>query len=144
MHVVQDAAGDAHDEDLQLPPRPVPHAARMTWDYQYEGSGNWPFNTAYAASFPGIDAHVTRLHSLDEAERYIKAGIPVVLSLSFLGSELDGANYSPSGHLFVIVGFTASGDVIVNDPASSSNNAVRNVYKRAQLETVWLRSSIMG
>ena len=118
----------------------IPHAARMTWDYQYAGSGNWPFNTAYAASFPGIDAHVTRLHSLDEAERYVKAGMPVVLSLSFLASELDGANYSTSGHLFVIVGFTADGDVVVNDPASSSNDVVRNVYKREQLETVWLRT----
>lgn len=35
----------------------------MTWDYEYEGSGNWPFNTAYAGSFSGIDARVTRLHS---------------------------------------------------------------------------------
>ncbi|WFE37915.1 C39 family peptidase [Micromonospora sp. WMMD998] len=118
----------------------VDHAARMTYDYEYEGAGNWPFNTAYAAGFPGLEARVTRLHSLDEAERYIKAGIPVVTSQSFLSEELDGANYGTSGHLFVIVGFTADGDVIVNDPASSSNEAVRNVYKREQFEQIWLRT----
>ncbi|WBB73345.1 C39 family peptidase [Micromonospora sp. WMMD1128] len=118
----------------------VDHAARMTYDYEYEGAGNWPFNTAYAAGFPGLEARVTRLHSLDEAERYVKAGIPVVTSQSFLASELDGANYGTSGHLFVIVGFTADGDVIVNDPASSSNEAVRNVYKREQFEQIWLRT----
>ncbi|MFE9651903.1 C39 family peptidase [Micromonospora sp. NPDC006431] len=118
----------------------VAYAARMTWDFEYEGAGNWPFNTAYAASFPGIDAKVTRLHSLDEVERFIKAGIPVITSQSFLGNELDGSNYGTSGHLFVIVGFTADGDVIVNDPASSSNDAVRNVYKRAQFEQIWLRT----
>lgn len=118
----------------------IPHAARMTWDYTYRGSGNWPFNTAYAATFPGIDAKVTRLHSLDEAERFVKAGIPVVTSISFLAHELEGSNYNTSGHLFVIVGFTEDGDVIVNDPASSSNAAVRHVYKREQLETVWLRT----
>ncbi|MFU8851748.1 peptidase C39 family protein [Micromonospora sp. SL1-18] len=118
----------------------VAYAARMTWDYEYEGAGNWPFNTAYAASFPDIDAKVTRLHSLDEVERFIKAGIPVVTSQSFLGEELDGSNYGTSGHLFVIVGFTADGDVIVNDPASSSNAAVRNVYKREQFEQIWLRT----
>lgn len=118
----------------------VDHAARMTFDYEYDGAGNWPFNTAYAASFPGLDAIVTRLHSLDEAERFINAGIPIVTSQSFLASELDGANYSTSGHLFVIVGFTATGDVIINDPASSSNEAVRNVYPRAQFEQVWLRT----
>jgi hypothetical protein len=118
----------------------VDHAARMTYDYEYEGAGNWPFNTAYAASFPGLDARVTRLHSLDEVERFIKAGIPVVTSQSFLASELDGANYGTAGHLFVVVGFTADGDVIVNDPASSSNEAVRNVYKRSQFEQIWLRT----
>jgi hypothetical protein len=30
--------------------------------------------------------------------------------------------------------------VIVNDPASSSNDRVRNVYKRAQFENIWLRT----
>jgi Peptidase_C39 like family len=118
----------------------VDHAARSTYDYEYEGAGNWPFNTAYAASYPGLDAIVTRLHSLDEVEHFIKAGIPVVTSQSFLASELDGANYGTSGHLFVVVGFTATGDVIINDPASSSNDAVRNVYKRSQFEQVWLRT----
>lgn len=118
----------------------VAHAARMTWDYEYEGAGNWPYNTAYAATFGDIDARVTRLHSLDELERFIKAGIPVVTSQSFLGTELDGSNYGTAGHLFVVVGFTADGDVVVNDPASSSNEAVRHVYKREQFEKIWLRT----
>ncbi|RZU72764.1 peptidase C39-like protein [Micromonospora kangleipakensis] len=118
----------------------VDHAARMTYDYQYEGAGNWPFNTAYAASFPGLEAKVTRLHSLDELEHFIAAGIPVVTSQSFLASELDGAGYGTSGHLMVVIGFTADGDVIANDPASSSNEAVRNVYKRDQFEQIWLRT----
>ncbi|MET8363667.1 C39 family peptidase [Micromonospora sp. NPDC005194] len=126
--------------DPTYPDPTVNHAARMTYDYAYDGAGNWPFNTAYAASFPGLEGRVTRLHSLDELERFIAAGIPVVTSQSFLASELDGANYGTSGHLFVVVGFTADGDVIVNDPASSSNDVVRNVYKRAQFEQIWLRT----
>ncbi|MET8229572.1 C39 family peptidase [Micromonospora sp. NPDC005298] len=126
--------------DPTYPDPTVNHAARMTYDYEYDGAGNWPFNTAYAASYPGLEGRVTRLHSLDEVERFIAAGIPVVTSQSFLASELDGANYGTSGHLFVVVGFTADGDVIVNDPASSSNDVVRNVYKRAQFEQIWLRT----
>jgi hypothetical protein len=114
-------------------------AARGTFDYDYQGAGNWPFNAAYAASY-GLDAHVTRLHSLDELESYVKRGIPVITSQSFQADELTGANYSTSGHLMVVVGFTKSGDVIVNDPASSSDAAVRNVYQRHQFETVWLRT----
>ena len=118
----------------------IPHAARYTYDHDYDGTGNWPFNTAYAASFPGMSGHITRLSSLTDVERFIKAGIPVITSQSFLASELDGAGYGTSGHIMVIVGFTENGDVIANDPASSSNAAVRNVYKRDQFATIWLRT----
>ncbi|GAA4574097.1 peptidase C39 family protein [Micromonospora coerulea] len=134
------SAADTSWVDPTYPDATVNHAARMTYDYQYDGAGNWPFNTAYAAGFPGLEAKVTRLHSLDELEHFIAAGIPVVTSQSFLASELDGAGYGTSGHLMVVVGFTADGDVIANDPASSSNEAVRNVYKRDQFEQIWLRT----
>ncbi|MEU5788185.1 peptidase C39 family protein [Micromonospora purpureochromogenes] len=134
------SAADTSWVDPTYPDPTVNHAARMTYDYQYDGAGNWPFNTAYAASFPGLEGRVTRLHSLDELERFIAAGIPVVTSQSFLASELDGAGYGTSGHLMVVVGFTADGDVIANDPASSSNEAVRNVYQREQFEQIWLRT----
>ncbi|WP_051426207.1 peptidase C39 family protein [Jiangella gansuensis] len=118
----------------------VAHAARMTWDHEYGGAGNWPFNTAYAAAVGGLDAFVTRLGSLDDVERLIAAGIPVVTSQSFRQDELDGAGYDTNGHLFVVVGFTDDGDVIVNDPASPSNETVRRVYQREQFEQVWLRT----
>jgi hypothetical protein len=118
----------------------VDQGARYTYDYQYEGCGNWPFNAAYAATYKDLQGVVTQLHSLNDIERLVKAGIPVITSQSFLASELDGSNYSTSGHLMCIIGFTAEGDVIANDPASSDDDAVRNVYKRAQFETVWLRT----
>jgi hypothetical protein len=117
----------------------VDYAARFMYDKDYDATGNWPFNTAYAASY-GLSAHITRLRSLAELEQYIKHGIPVVTSQSFLSSELDGAGYGTSGHIMVVTGFTTTGDVIVNDPASSSNDRVRNVYKRAQFENIWQRT----
>jgi hypothetical protein len=118
----------------------VDQGARYTYDYQYEGCGNWPFNAAYAATYPDMQGVVTRLRSLGDVETLIGAGIPVITSQSFLASELDGAGYGTSGHLMCLVGFTADGDVIANDPASDSDAAVRNVYKRGQFETVWLRT----
>jgi hypothetical protein len=117
----------------------VDQAARGTYDYSYQGAGNWPFNTAYAGSY-GLDAHVTRLRSLAELEAYVKHGIPVVTSQSFEADELTGSNYSTSGHLMVVVGFTKDGDVVTNDPASSGDSVVRNIYQRHQFETVWLRT----
>jgi hypothetical protein len=121
----------------------VDHAARYVYDYAYQGAGNWPFNAAYAGRY-GLDGFVTRLRSLTELEQFIKAGIPLVTSQSFKADELPGAGYSTNGHLMVIVGFTPTGDVIANDPASPDDNAVRHVYPRANFENVWLRSSGSG
>ncbi|MDN3295764.1 peptidase C39 family protein [Streptomyces ficellus] len=118
----------------------VCHAARFTFDYQYDGCGNWPFNAAYAATYDDMSAVVTRLGSLTELETLIRAGIPAITSQSFLAEELTGAGYGTAGHLMTVIGFTAEGDVIANDPASPSNEAVRRVYRRREFENVWLRT----
>ncbi|MCW2790912.1 MAG: hypothetical protein JWO76_10 [Nocardioides sp.] len=119
----------------------VDQAARSTYDTAYEGTGNWPFNTAYAAPLAG-HAFVTRLRSLREAERFVVAGIPVVASISFGAGELDGAPISASnGHLVVVVGFTDTGDVVVNDPAAQTRAGVRRTYDRGQFENAWLPRS---
>ena len=118
----------------------VCQAARFTYDYQYEGCGNWPFNAAYAATYRGLESVVTRLRSVNDVERLTAAGIPVITSVSFIESELDGAGYGTAGHLMAIVGFTEDGDVIAHDPASKDDDAVRHVYKRRQWENIWLRT----
>jgi len=120
----------------------VDHAARSTYDNAYRGTGNWPFNTAYAAGF-GLDAFVTQLRSLAEAEQFVHAGIPLVASIASGPRELSGFLFDggTNGHLVVIVGFDAAGNPIVNDPAAWSNGSVRRVYDRAQFERVWLRGS---
>ncbi|MFI6481953.1 C39 family peptidase [Nonomuraea sp. NPDC050663] len=112
----------------------VDHAARHTYDEAYKGTGNWAFNAAYAGRF-GLKAHVTRLTSLAGAEEYIARDIPVVASLAFTRKELG---YASEGHLMVITGFTAEGDVIANDPG---RRQVRQVYPRAAFERAWMRSS---
>lgn len=119
----------------------VDEAARRVYDYAYQGAGNWPFNTAYAATrLPR--AAVTRLASLRDAERFIANGIPLIVSIAFSSGQLANAPISSTpGHLLVIVGFTSRGDVIANDPAASSNAGVRRVYDRAQFEAAWQRRS---
>ena len=121
----------------------VVQAARHVYDYAYKGAGNWSFNTAYAGRH-GAEAFVTRLRSLTEAEAFIAAGVPLAATVSFTETGLAGAGYATDGHLLTIVGFTADGDVICNDPASHtipSNDEVRVVFDRAQFERVWLGSS---
>ncbi|HET6988270.1 MAG TPA: peptidase C39 family protein [Kribbella sp.] len=121
----------------------VDHSARSVFDYSYDGAGNWPFNTAYAGT-RGVDGFITRLRSLTEAEQFIKAGIPLVASLSFKKGDLPGAGYGTNGHLMVIVGFDQAGNVVVNDPAShliASNDQVRTTYDRAAFENAWVPHS---
>ncbi|MEW2302929.1 peptidase C39 family protein [Streptomyces sp. NPDC006655] len=118
----------------------VCQAARCTYDHQYGGCGNWPFNAAYAATYKDLQGVVTRLGSLTDLETLIAAGIPAMTSQSFLASELTGAGYGTSGHLMTVIGFTADGDVIANDPCSPTDDAVRRVYRRREFENIWLRT----
>ena len=112
------------------------------FDWRYDGHGNWPFNTAYAAH-EGMEAQVARFTSFARRRATgSTAGVPVVFSCAWKKGEVTGSAVSSSdGHLAVIVGFDAAGNPIVNDPAAATNEDVRRTYDRAELETVWLRAS---
>ena len=132
------------DDELENFPGPtygdpqVDFAARYTYDWNYKGAGNWPANVAYATHF-GLDGFVTRLRSLSEAQRFIAASIPLVASIN---GDLPGFLFGKTnGHLLVIRGFEANGDVITNDPAAPTNDDVRKTYSRADFERVWLGGS---
>ena len=126
----------------RLPPgTDIPSAARAVFDPAYDGTGNWPFNTAWAASLADR-AFVTRLHDLRDAEAFIGAGIPLVASLAHPAGGLPGApTHSTDGHLVVIRGFTAAGDVVTNDPAAPTERSVRRTHDRTAFERAWLHGS---
>jgi hypothetical protein len=118
----------------------VNQVARLTYDYRYHGTGNWPFNTAVGAR--AGDAFVTRLADLRTAEPFLRSGIPLIVSIRFARGQLAGAPISAtSGHLVVLAGLTASGDPIVMDPAAARDATVRRTYDRAQFERAWLGGS---
>jgi hypothetical protein len=120
---------------------PVPQVAAGTYDQAYRGAGNWPFNMAFAGSY-GLTAYVARFASFDQIEPWIRAGVPIAISIAFRPGELPGAPIPSSpGHWIVVRGFTQDGSVIVNDPAAATDAQVRMVFPRAQLEQVWQRHS---
>jgi Peptidase_C39 like family len=111
------------------------------YDWIYDGHGNWPFNTAYAAA-QGYEGYVARFTSLAKAEEYVAAGVPVIMSIAWKKGELTGADIeSTNGHLLVVVGFDASGNPIVNDPASPTDASVQKTYLRDEFEPLWLEAS---
>ena len=114
-----------------------------SYDWIYGGTGNWPFNTAYAATH-GLQGSVRRFTSMSEIEYWVGQGVPVAISFSWGKGQLDGAAVNSSaGHLSVVVGFDADGNPIVNDPAADPEDGevVQRTYEREELEPLWLENS---
>jgi hypothetical protein len=116
--------------------RDVPEVAAGVHDPNWPGTGNWPFNTAYAGSFAGLRACVTRLGDVSELEQWVRAGVPVAASLTY--SVLKGEPDQDDGHLVVCVGFSDQGDVVLNDPGSRRER--RKTVARDRFTAAWARS----
>ena len=116
-------------------------AVEGVYDRIYDGHGNWPFNTAYAAT-KGMEGYVARFTSLAQAEPWVKAGVPVIMSIAWKKGELTNSTIpSTNGHLLVLVGFDAQGNPIVNDPAASDDPYVQVTYQRSEFEPLWQSAS---
>jgi hypothetical protein len=110
----------------------VPEVARGVFDPNWPGTGNWPFNMAFAGWHPGIRAYVTRFSDVAELEEWVQAGVPVAISVKY--GWLKGREESGNGHLVVCIGFDHDGNVVFNDPGRSQ---VRQTYSRANVAKAW-------
>lgn len=130
-------AGELHRPELDPDVRVT---AAGVFDPGWGGTGNWPFNMAFAGLGRGLRACVARMEDVADLEAWIRHGIPVAASVSYL--VLKGATRPEpgDGHIVVVCGFTASGDVVVNDPGVRRER-VRRVFLRADFERAWQRSS---
>lgn len=117
--------------DLRLE---VPEVVRGVMDPGWPGTGNWTFNAAFAHYLPGIRAYVARFRGIESLERWIEAGIPIAVSVSYDLLKGRGQKGRNDGHIVVLVGFTEDGDPVFNDPG---RNVVRLTYKRADFEAAW-------
>jgi hypothetical protein len=119
----------------------VPAVAASVHDRNWPGTGNWAFNTAFAGRFPGMRAFVARLADIAQLEAWVAAGVPPVASVA--PDLMNGLTVEASGgHLVVCVGFTAEGDVIINDPLADPASAakVRKTISRDRFDAAWERS----
>jgi hypothetical protein len=123
-----------HRDELNVGVR---DAAKGIYDPAWPGTGNWPFNTAFAGSFPGMRGYITRLTDISELEEWIEAGVPIATSVSY--NRLKGRGTAGSGHLIVCVGFDKLGDIVVNDPGTKLEN-VRRTFPRDLFKQAWADS----
>lgn len=115
----------------------VPEVAEGVFDPGWEGTGNWSFNVAYAATFPEIESYVTRMRDLRDAEDWTAAGVPVITSVSYSLLKGEAKRRTNDGHLVVLVGFDNRGKPIFNDPGK---NVVRMQYDRDAFDRAWAAS----
>ncbi|MGE0000649.1 MAG: peptidase C39 family protein [Fimbriimonadaceae bacterium] len=115
----------------------VVETCQAVFDPGWDGTGNWSFNVAFAGSKPGLRALVTRLAGMSELEDWIARGWPVACSVS--NGLLRGKGFADGndGHLVVLVGFTAEGEPVFNDPGRSET---RQTYRRSDFEAAWAKS----
>jgi hypothetical protein len=119
--------------------REVPEVAQGVFDPAWPGTGNWPFNTAFAGQFAGMRAYVVRLPGVRELERLVADEVPPILSVSF--DLLHGKSEDRGGgHLVVCAGFTKEGDFVLNDPWTRPGESVRRTVPRHQVLQAWARS----
>lgn len=117
----------------------VPEVCEAIFDPNWPGTGNWPFNAAYAGSYEGMRGLVARLTDIRELEDWIAAGVPVATSIAYDILRYGERRRGNDGHLIVLIGFTATGDPIFNDPAKSDQ--VQQVYPREMFWKAWSESN---
>ena len=119
----------------------VARVAAGVYDPNWPGTGNWPFNTAFAGNFEGMRGCVTRLADIAEVEALVAALVPPIVSVSYdalYARRPDKGN----GHLVVCAGFTDKGDVVINDPWAdfAKGDTVRQVVSRENFVKAWRHS----
>ena len=119
--------------------------AERVFDPVHDVYGNWPRNVQGAFEF-GVGAVLVRYDSWDAVEATLARGMPIVASIGVAPGQLDGAPYtSTPGHLLVVRGFDARGEVLVVDPAAApvsdaapATEGALRTYRRDQMERVWM------
>jgi Peptidase_C39 like family len=108
------------------------------YDRLHDLFGSWPRATQAAYSL-GVPAFVTRMNSWSEVEQTLRAGQPIIASITVKPGELRNAPYaSTPGHLIVITGLDGPDRVRVNDPAAGEPTLGVVHYYRGDLDKVWL------
>jgi beta-lactamase class A len=117
--------------------RPTAEVAARIFDPVHKIYGNWP-RAVQAAFEAGLPGYLERFGAWREVEASIARGQPLIISIRAAPGELRGAPYPKTdGHLLVLVGFDAEGNVEVNDPAAATAQAGQVTYRREDLEKVW-------
>ncbi|WP_424245788.1 hypothetical protein Dip510_000725 [Elusimicrobium posterum] len=112
--------------------------ALQAYDHTADIYGNWLNAIACAGSY-GMDARLARFETMQQLYAQLLYGTPVIASILYKKGELKGAHKEKTaGHLVLVKGVDANGNIIVNDPAAKDDNHVETVYDSKEFAKVWL------
>lgn len=102
--------------------------------------GNWAYNVAFAGEC-GFEAYVDYCDDVGRLIQYVQQGMPVVVSVKSNVMITGAPQAYPEGHLLVVRGFLNEDIpyVIVNDPASRSQEEVKRYYQLSEFLSIWRR-----
>lgn len=117
---------------------PTETVAADCYDDYNHGYGNWPL-IAQAGAKRGFKSYTFRANGQQPLRDQFTAGNAVIMSMAYSTGELTNSPISStSGHLVLMVGVTATGDYICNDPAGADSRWDHVVYNANQIAHVWL------
>lgn len=120
---------------------PVLSVAQTAYDTHHDVYGNWTRNiqAAYSLGRPGL---LVRFDSWPNVFSVLRAGFPIVVSIRVEPGQLRGAPFkSTEGHLIVVRGYTAEGDLLVSDPSVSTPEKGELVYRQDDMTQVWFKNA---
>ncbi len=122
--------------------QPTGKVAQTCYDARHDIYGNWTraVQGAYALGVPG---YLARFADWTDVEHSIADGQPLIISIRVPKvGDLRNAPYpTTDGHLIVLCGFDEDGNALVNDPAVSTPQLGQLVYRREDLQNVWMRET---
>lgn len=100
----------------------LPHLeefSKRVYSKAFDLFGVWPRAIA-AASERGLPGYVSRIRNWSQLRAELAKGHPIGASVRFKVEDLERPPpYSTQGHLLLVRGFLPTGEIVVNDPASS-------------------------
>lgn len=96
-------------------------------DPGWPGTGNWPFNTAFAGSHDGLRACTVRANRPSDLVHWLSVGYPVGVSVSYALLNGEAQPTPGDGHLVVVCGGDAEGRLEINDPGRALPRVHRHI-----------------